>query len=64
MQNSMVVFTFCFIDHKCFFWANSVQKIKIASLSQNLVTRLIRIYRIPKNQKCHFKLKFGSKTNI
>ena len=33
MQNSMVVFTFAALDQKYPFWANLVQKIRIASLS-------------------------------
>ena len=46
MQNSMVVYTFSVLNQKNPFWANVVQKIKIASLSWNLVPRLIRICRI------------------
>ena len=46
MQNSVVVFTFPVLDRKHRLWANLVQKIKIVSLSWNLVPRLIRIYRI------------------
>ena len=43
MQNSVVLFTFFFVlDHKCPFWANFVQNVKIASLRLNLVTSLIR----------------------
>ena len=33
MQNSMVMFTFSVFDWKYPFWVNSVQKIKIVSLS-------------------------------
>ena len=43
MQNSMVVFTFSVLDQKLTFRANLVQKIKIISLSWNLVPRLISI---------------------
>ena len=46
MQNSMVVFTFSVLDQKNPFRANLVQKIKIVSLSWNLVQNLIRICRI------------------
>ena len=46
MQNSMVVFTFAALDQKYLFGANLVQKIKIASLSWNLLPRLIQIRRI------------------
>ena len=44
MQNSMMLFTF--VEWKRLFWANLVQKIKIVTLSWNLVPTLIRIYRI------------------
>ena len=40
------MFTFFVFDWKYPFWANLVQKIKIISLSWNLVPRLIRICRI------------------
>ena len=46
MQNSMVVFTFLVFDRKCSFWVNLVQKVRIISLSWNLVPTLIRISRI------------------
>ena len=46
MQNSMVVFTFLVFDQKCPFWVNLVQKVRIISLSWNLVPTLIRISRI------------------
>ena len=46
MQNSMVVFTFSVLDQKHTFWVNLFQKIKIVSLSWNLVPRLIRVCRI------------------
>ena len=32
---------FSVLDHNCPFWANLVQKLKIASLNRNLVFRLI-----------------------
>ena len=44
MPNSMVVLTFSKLDHKNPIWANLVQKIKIFSLSRNLLPSLIRIY--------------------
>ena len=47
MQNSMVIFTFSVFDRKYSFWANLVQKVKIISLSWNLLSRLIPICRIP-----------------
>ena len=37
-----MLFTFFVFDQKCSFWANLVQKIKIVSLSWNLVPRLIK----------------------
>ena len=43
MQNSMELFTFSVIHRKHSFWANLVQKIKIVSLSWNLVPNLMRI---------------------
>ena len=46
MQSSVVVFIFSDLDWKYFFWANLVQKIKIATLSWNMVPRLIWICRI------------------
>ena len=46
MQNSMALFIVSVLDRKHPFWANMVQKIKIVSLSWNLVPRLIRIWRI------------------
>ena len=46
IQNSMVIFTFSVFDWKYPFWANLVQKIKVISLSWNLVPTLIRICRI------------------
>ena len=42
----MALFTFSALDRKYPFWANLVQKIKIVSLSLNLVPKLIRICRI------------------
>ena len=44
--NSVVQFTFSVLEGKHPFWANLVQKIKIVSLSQNLIASLIRICRI------------------
>ena len=41
MQNSMALFTFSVSDRKHRFWGNLVQKVKIVSLSWNLVLRLI-----------------------
>ena len=46
MQNSRVVFTFSVLDWKHPFWANLLQKIKIVTLSWNVVPRLIQICRI------------------
>ena len=46
MQNSMVVFTFSVSEWRCSFWANLVQKVKIISLSWNLVPTPIRACRI------------------
>ena len=46
MLNSMIIFTFSVFDRKYPFWANLVQKVKIISLSWNLVPRLIRICKI------------------
>ena len=43
MQNSMMVFTFSVLNQKNLFGVNLVHKIKIVSLSWNLVPRLIRI---------------------
>ena len=46
MQNSMMLFI-CFVfEWKYPFWVNLVQKIKIISLSWNLVPTLIRICRV------------------
>ena len=42
----MVVFTFYALDREQPFWGNLVQKIKIVSLSWNLVSRLIGMFRI------------------
>ena len=44
--NSVVQFTFSVLEGKHPFWANLVQKIKIVSLSWNLIASLIRICRI------------------
>ena len=46
MQGLMVVFTFFVLDRKYLFWTKLVPKIKIVSLSLNLVPKLIRICRI------------------
>ena len=46
MQNSMVVFTFWFLDRKHPFWAILVRKIKTVTLSWKLVQRLIPIWKI------------------
>ena len=46
MQNKMALFTFSVLDGKHPFRGNLVQKIKIFSLSWNLVPRLIQICRI------------------
>ena len=48
MQNSMIMFTFSVLDQISFgpFWVILVQKIKIVSLSWNLVPKLIQISRI------------------
>ena len=46
MQNSMVMFIFLVFAWKYPFWANLVQKIKIVTLSLNLVPTLIRTCRI------------------
>ena len=45
IQNSMMVFTFFIFDQKYPFWTKLIQKIKIITLSWNLVPRLIRICR-------------------
>ena len=44
MLNLMVMFTFSVFDLKYSFWAKLAQKIKIVSLSRNLVLRLIRTW--------------------
>ena len=46
MQSSTAVFAFSVLDQKHPFWATLVQKIKIVTLSRNLVPRLIGICRI------------------
>ena len=46
MQNSTVMFTFSVSEWKYPVWANLVQKIKIISLSWNLVPTVIRICRV------------------
>ena len=45
MQNWMVMLTFSVFDRKHPFWVNLVEKSKIVSLSWNLVSRLIQIWR-------------------
>ena len=42
-QNSMMMFTFCVIEHKYPSWANLVQKFKLVCSKSNLIQRLIRI---------------------
>ena len=42
MQNAMALFIFSVLDRKHPFWANLVQKIRIVTLSWNLLSRLIR----------------------
>ena len=54
IQNSMVMFTLFVFDRKYPFWANSVQNIKILTLSWNLVPTLIRTCRI--QWRCSFSL--------
>ena len=77
MQNSMVIFVFTILARKYPFWENLVQKIEIASLSENVVPTLIRICRSylfcfspeilflgkfgTKKQNRLFKLKSGTK---
>ena len=46
MQNSMVMFILSVFEWKYPFWANLVQKVKILTLSWNLVPTLIRTCRI------------------
>ena len=46
VQNSVLMFIFAVFDWKYPLWENYVQIIKIASLSWNSVSRLIRICRI------------------
>ena len=46
MQNSIVMFTFPVFNWKYSFWMKMNQKIKIVSLSENLVPRLTCILRI------------------
>ena len=46
MQNLMVNFIFFVFEWKYLFWANLVQKIKILTLSWNLVPTIIRTCRI------------------
>ena len=46
MQNSVMLFAFFVFDWKYPFWANLVQKVKIISLSWNLVPTLTGICKI------------------
>ena len=46
IQNSKIMFTFSVLDRKYLSWVRLVQKIKIVSLSWNLVLRRIQICRI------------------
>ena len=80
MQNSMAVITVFLFYHKCFFWENLVENVKIVSVKWNLIPRLIRIYRIQWGyfllempflgkfglncQYCQFKVKLNTKTNL
>ena len=72
-------FEFSVLDRKYPFWANLAQKIKIVSLSWNLVFRPIRICRIHwrcslclflirntlfRYRNCQFELKFGTFINL
>ena len=64
IQNSMVMFDYSVGDRKYLFWKNLVQKIKIVSLSWNLVHKLIRICTIQWwcfAPEIHFFGKLGSK---
>ena len=69
---------FSIFDRKCPFRITLIKKVKIVSLTLNLVPRLtngdIHFFRFwleipalgklgPKNQNCQFKLKFGTYTN-
>ena len=45
IQNTMVMFPFSVFDPKYPSWINLVQKIKIVSLSWNLVSSLLRVCR-------------------
>ena len=68
MQNSMVVFTFSFLEWKYTFWVNLVQKLKIVNLGWNLTPSLIRIRSIQYvcfsrfRPETSFLGKFGPKT--
>ena len=76
MENSIVTFTFSVLDLKYTFWTNLVQKVKVVSLSWNLVPTLIRTRRtrwwwsffLFLTQHAlfsfEFKMKFGTKTNF
>ena len=43
MQNSMVMFGFSVFERKYSIWTTLIQKLKILSLSENLVPRVIQI---------------------
>ena len=62
MQNSVVVFTFSVLDQKYHFGATLVQKIKIVSLSWNLILRLIWICGI--QWWCSLFLLYTGKTHF
>ena len=58
MHNSVVPFTFSLLDRKHPLWANMVQKMKLVSLSWNVVPRLIGIFRLSVIEELKFcKLK-------
>ena len=43
MQNSIVMFTFSVCERKYPFWVNLVQKIKFASLSRNVKSKVVKV---------------------
>ena len=61
MQNSMVIFTFSVCDRKYPFWVNLIQKVKINSLSWNMIPTLIRIRRI--QWRCSLYAEFNHAEN-
>ena len=68
IKNSLVVFTFSVLDRKHSFWENLVQKVKIFSLSKNVVLRLIQyaqfsgaVYFFSFRPETPFLGKFGPK---